>query len=144
VSTLTGNKLLRLPAVARILDVSESCVRDLVKGGLIPSIRVGRAIRVPESRLNQLLENGGAGGWRRKDFQSGTRADGNANGAVVEPKGLPHLADCALSTDVACAVTGLTPDEYRLLFETGALRKGTLAEVLAIPSAAKELEHGRR
>jgi excisionase family DNA binding protein len=36
-----NQQLLRTAAVARLLNVSESCTRRLIRDGLIPSIRVG-------------------------------------------------------------------------------------------------------
>src|SRR5436853_428893 len=38
--------LLRISGVARVLRISDSCTRRLIRDGLIPSVRVGRQIRV--------------------------------------------------------------------------------------------------
>ncbi|MGO9011855.1 MAG: excisionase family DNA-binding protein [Bryobacteraceae bacterium] len=57
--------LLRISSVSRRLGISESCTRRLIQDGLIPSVRVGRQIRVNERTLNQWMNSGGAGGWKR-------------------------------------------------------------------------------
>jgi excisionase family DNA binding protein len=48
---------LKIPEVARRLDVSEPTVRRMVKGGKLPSVFVGGAYRVSEADLEEFLEN---------------------------------------------------------------------------------------
>ncbi len=48
---------LKIPEVARRLDVSEPTVRRMVKGGKLPSVFVGGAYRVSEADLGEFLEN---------------------------------------------------------------------------------------
>ncbi len=48
---------LKIPEVARRLDVSEPTVRRMVKGGKLPSVFVGGAYRVREADLEEYLEN---------------------------------------------------------------------------------------
>ncbi len=48
---------LKIPEVARRLDVSEPTVRRMVKGGKLPSVFVGGAYRVSEEDLEAYLEN---------------------------------------------------------------------------------------
>jgi len=48
---------LKIPEVARRLDVSEPTVRRMVKGGKLPSVFVGGAYRVSEADLAEFLEN---------------------------------------------------------------------------------------
>ncbi len=48
---------LKIPEVARRLDVSEPTVRRMVKGGKLPSVFVGGAYRVSETDLEEYLEN---------------------------------------------------------------------------------------
>lgn len=47
---------LKIPEVARRLDVSEPTVRRMVKGGKLPSVFVGGAYRVSEEDLEKYLE----------------------------------------------------------------------------------------
>jgi excisionase family DNA binding protein len=47
---------LKIPEVARRLDVSEPTVRRMVKGGKLPSVFVGGAYRVSETDLEKYLE----------------------------------------------------------------------------------------
>jgi excisionase family DNA binding protein len=44
-------RLLQIPEVARTLAISESTARRLIKAGVLPALRVGRQIRVPEDML---------------------------------------------------------------------------------------------
>jgi excisionase family DNA binding protein len=48
---------LKIPEVARRLDVSEPTVRRMVKGGKLPSVFVGGAYRVSETDFEKYLEN---------------------------------------------------------------------------------------
>ncbi len=48
---------LKIPEVARQLDVSEPTVRRMVKGGKLPSVFVGGAYRISETDLEEYLEN---------------------------------------------------------------------------------------
>lgn len=47
---------LKIPEVARRLDVSEPTVRRMVKGGKLPSVFIGGAYRVSEGDLEKYLE----------------------------------------------------------------------------------------
>ena len=60
-----GQQLLRISAVARLLSVSESSTRRLIRKNVIPSIRIGRQIRVDPESLREWLRRGGAGAWKR-------------------------------------------------------------------------------
>jgi excisionase family DNA binding protein len=48
---------LKIPEVARRLDVSEPTVRRMVKGGKLPSVFIGGAYRVSEQDLDEYLES---------------------------------------------------------------------------------------
>jgi excisionase family DNA binding protein len=48
---------LKIPEVARRLDVSEPTVRRMVKGGKLPSVFIGGAYRVSEKDLEEYLES---------------------------------------------------------------------------------------
>jgi len=64
-----GKKLLRIPTVAKILDVSEDRVYSLAREGVLPHVRLGRQIRVDSDALEEFINSGGKalpGGWRRE------------------------------------------------------------------------------
>jgi len=70
-------KLLRVPHVARILDVPQSRVYDLVRRGILPGVRLGRQVRISEEALQQFIASGGRslpGGWRREPRERGGAA----------------------------------------------------------------------
>lgn len=52
-------KLLRVPVVARKLDMPEAAVYRLLREGLLPLVRVGRAVRVDAEKLEQFIGGGG-------------------------------------------------------------------------------------
>ena len=54
-------KLLRIPEVAELLDVSAARAYELAREGVIPVVRLGRQVRVEEGALQDWLLNGGAG-----------------------------------------------------------------------------------
>ena len=49
---------LDVPAVAELLDVCPQLVRKEINAGHIPSIRVGKLIRVPRAALENYLASG--------------------------------------------------------------------------------------
>ena len=53
-------KLLRIPEVATILDVSEDRAYKLARSGALPIVRIGRQIRVDPKKLSEWLDAGGA------------------------------------------------------------------------------------
>jgi excisionase family DNA binding protein len=54
-----GPKLLKASEVARRLDVKPYRVYSLVRGGLIPHIRVGRTVRFDPDKLQGWIDSGG-------------------------------------------------------------------------------------
>lgn len=50
------NRLLRAPEVARILGVSNSHAYKLAQNGVIPTVRIGRSLRVPERAIHRWIE----------------------------------------------------------------------------------------
>lgn len=70
-------KLLRLPAVAEILDTTYENVLALGRAGLLPVVRVGRrGFRVDPEKLRDWIEAGGADAWKRKqEAATGRGAD---------------------------------------------------------------------
>jgi len=64
-------RLLRIPEVARILDVNEDRVYTLAREGILPHIRLGRQIRVDRIALENFIESGGKalpGIWKREQL----------------------------------------------------------------------------
>lgn len=60
--------LFTLPEVARILGITKERAYAIARSGLLPTVRIGRQIRVDRQQLNSWIENGGKGfpgGWRR-------------------------------------------------------------------------------
>jgi excisionase family DNA binding protein len=53
-------QLIRIQEVAMILDVSLSRAYFLVREGVIPSVRLGRQVRVERTKLEEWLSRGGA------------------------------------------------------------------------------------
>ena len=52
--------LLTVREAAGMLRISRNLAYDLVERGEIPAIRLGRLIRVPRARLEELLDSGSA------------------------------------------------------------------------------------
>ncbi len=48
--------LLSVPQVSSLLGVGQTLVRELIKTGEVPSVRVKRAVRVPRAQLEQWIE----------------------------------------------------------------------------------------
>lgn len=66
------SQLLRIPQVARMLDVPQSHIYKLIREGLFPAVHLGRIVRVDETSLKEWIARGGRqlpGGWRREDIQ---------------------------------------------------------------------------
>lgn len=62
-------RLLRLPEVARILDLKEDRVYALAREGILPVVRIGRQLRVDPDKLQAWIDAGGqgyAGGWKKE------------------------------------------------------------------------------
>jgi excisionase family DNA binding protein len=62
-------RLLTLEDLARTLNVSYARAAQLAREGVLPTIRLGRQIRVHPDQLNEFLARGGRalpGGWRRE------------------------------------------------------------------------------
>jgi len=52
-------KLLKVPEIAQILGVSTQRAYELIRLGLLPSVRLGRQIRVDPIELEKFIVNGG-------------------------------------------------------------------------------------
>ncbi|MBS3976617.1 MAG: helix-turn-helix domain-containing protein [Syntrophomonadaceae bacterium] len=69
-STNKPKKLMRIDDVADVLDITESRAYDLARQGILPSVRLGRQIRVDRDALENWIARGGQalpGGWRREE-----------------------------------------------------------------------------
>ena len=63
-------QLLRIERVAEILAVTTARAYELARTGVIPTVRLGRQIRVDANRLQEWIDGGGQslpGGWRREE-----------------------------------------------------------------------------
>jgi excisionase family DNA binding protein len=63
-------RLLTAAQTARVLGVSSARVYEMVRANLLPSVHLGRAVRVDSEKLSAFIEQGGRklpGGWRRAD-----------------------------------------------------------------------------
>ena len=61
--------LLTIEQVAQILSVNHARAAELVRRGILPSVRLGRQLRVDPQHLRQFIDSGGKtlpGGWRRE------------------------------------------------------------------------------
>lgn len=62
-------RLLRVPEVARILDVSEGRVYEMARQEILPVVKLGRQIRIDGKALEAFIRGGGQalpGGWKRE------------------------------------------------------------------------------
>lgn len=57
---ITG-RMLRVAAVAELLDLPEKRVYELVRAGVLPHVRLGRSIRFNSAELEAWIAAGGAG-----------------------------------------------------------------------------------
>ena len=68
-------ELLKVDEVARMLRVPSARVYDLARQRVIPSVRMGRQIRVDRAALRRWIEAGGKplrGGWRKAEPHEST------------------------------------------------------------------------
>ena len=64
-----GNKLLKGEVVAEMLSLPVTTVYEHARTGLIPCVRIGRAVRFRKQDLEAFIEGGGQslpGGWRQE------------------------------------------------------------------------------
>ena len=62
-------RLITIPEVSQILEVNVQRAYELVRLGLIPSVRLGRQVRVDSKSLEDFIEKGGkalSGGWKKE------------------------------------------------------------------------------
>ena len=61
--------LLRIAQVAELLDVSVARAYELARVGVLPTVKIGRQLRIDPDQLDQWISAGGQslpGGWRRE------------------------------------------------------------------------------
>ena len=61
--------MLTVEEVSVELRVSRGCVYALIRGDVLPAVRVGRQLRIAETVLSNFIEAGGRGwpgGWRKR------------------------------------------------------------------------------
>lgn len=54
-SVLRSRLLLRVPEVAEALSISRSQAYELIRRGIIPAIKLGDSVRVPQAELEQMV-----------------------------------------------------------------------------------------
>ena len=54
-------ELLRVPEAAAWADVSRGCIYEAIHRGQLPSIRLGRLVRIPRSALAEMVGRKGNG-----------------------------------------------------------------------------------
>ena len=82
-------KLMTANEVAQLLNVSVQRVYELIRLHLIPSVRLGRQVRVGEESLRDWIQTGGqglAGGWQQESNQGGDSATSETDDAVGEDR----------------------------------------------------------
>ena len=61
--------LMTINEAAEVLRVTAARAYELARTGQIPTVKIGRQVRVDRERLTDFIRNGGAslpGGWRRQ------------------------------------------------------------------------------
>lgn len=56
-SPVPGQRLVRLPVAAQLLDVSLSTVYKLVENEELLSVKIGRAHRIPVAEIDRYIQN---------------------------------------------------------------------------------------
>jgi excisionase family DNA binding protein len=62
-------RLLTVSEAAAVLRLSTGAVYALIRGDVLPACRLGRALRISESVLQNYIDAGGCGwpgGWRKR------------------------------------------------------------------------------
>jgi excisionase family DNA binding protein len=66
------HQLLKANQVAALLGVSQARAYELMREGIVPTVRLGRQVRVSSNALDDFISGGGkslSGGWRREPVQ---------------------------------------------------------------------------
>jgi putative molybdopterin biosynthesis protein len=62
--------LITMEQAAKILNVTYHRMADLVRQKIVPSVRLGRQVRIDPDELERFIRDGGRalpGGWRKED-----------------------------------------------------------------------------
>ena len=54
--TTEPSMLLRIPEVARALGIARSLAYEMARDGRLPTVHIGKAVRVPRRRLEEWIE----------------------------------------------------------------------------------------
>ena len=66
-------RLLKAKTLAEMLGVSEARAYELMREKILPTVRLGRQVRVSQDALEHFISSGGKslpGGWRREPVRS--------------------------------------------------------------------------
>jgi excisionase family DNA binding protein len=55
-ATTEPSMLLRIPEVARTLGIARSLAYEMARDGRLPTIHIGKAVRVPRRKLEEWIE----------------------------------------------------------------------------------------
>ena len=55
-SSTEPSLLLRIPEVARALGIARSLAYEMARDGRLPTVHIGKAVRVPRRRLEEWIE----------------------------------------------------------------------------------------
>lgn len=55
---MTIGRLLRVPEAANLCGLRESTIRKMIFQRKLPTVRLGRAVMIPEAALEQLIQEG--------------------------------------------------------------------------------------
>lgn len=59
-------KLLTMSEAAEIIGVRDQKLYIMARDGMFPVVRVGRLLKVDPDRLQEWIDNGGQGGWKKE------------------------------------------------------------------------------
>jgi excisionase family DNA binding protein len=57
--TATGIRLFSIEEVREIFSVSRPTINRMISAGILRTVRIGRAVRIPEAALVELIDAGG-------------------------------------------------------------------------------------
>jgi excisionase family DNA binding protein len=55
-ATTEPSMLLRIPEVARALGIARSLAYEMARDGRLPTVHIGKAVRVPRRKLEEWIE----------------------------------------------------------------------------------------
>ncbi|MBI3805402.1 MAG: helix-turn-helix domain-containing protein [Nitrospirae bacterium] len=57
-ATLSMSRLLRVPEAARLSGLKEATIRKMIFQRRLPTVRIGRAVMIPEEAIEKLIREG--------------------------------------------------------------------------------------